>query len=88
MSIFRRPYSSLKSVHSKYEIKKHYGTVSTSADGKYATEVNLISYNNAPAKVDVRTWNKETGPMYKGITLTADEAVSLGQILMNMKGGE
>ena len=27
----------------KFEIKKHYGTVSTSEDGKYSTEVNLIS---------------------------------------------
>ena len=53
----------------KYEIKKHFGTVSTSEDGKYSTEVNLISYNNAPAKVDIRTWNRETGRMYKGITL-------------------
>ena len=26
-----------------YEIKEHFGTVSTSEDGKYATEVNLIS---------------------------------------------
>lgn len=72
----------------KYEIKKHYGTVGTSADGKYATEVNLISYNDAPAKVDIRTWNKETGKMYKGITLTSDEAVSLAQILVSMEGGE
>ena len=69
----------------KYEIKKHYGTVSTSSDGKYATEVNLISYNNAPAKVDVRTWNKETGQMYKGITLTAEEAESLAKILLDVK---
>lgn len=69
----------------KYEIKKHIGTVSTSADGKYTTEVNMISYNDAPEKVDIRKWNKETGRMYKGITLTHDEAVSLGEILLDMK---
>lgn len=72
----------------KYEIVKHIGTVSTSPDGKYALEVNMVSYNDAPAKVDIRTWNKATGQMYKGITLTHDEAVSLGQILLDMKGGE
>ena len=72
----------------KYEIKKHFGTVSTSEDGKYATEVNLISYNDAPAKVDVRTWNKETGKMFKGITLTTDEAKTLGQILIGIKETE
>ena len=69
----------------KYEIKKHYGTVSTSEDGKYSTEVNLISYNDAPAKVDIRTWNKETGRMFKGITLTGDEAKTLAQILLGIE---
>lgn len=68
----------------KYEIKKHIATVSKSNDGKIALEVNLISYNDAPAKVDVRTWNKETGKMYKGITLTHEEAENLGQILLGM----
>ena len=69
----------------KYEIKKHYGTVSISEDGKYSTEVNLISYNDAPAKVDIRTWNKETGRMFKGITLTGDEAKTLAQILLGIE---
>lgn len=50
----------------KYEIKKHIGTISTSLNGKVTTEVNLISYNDAPEKVDIRSWNKETGRMYKG----------------------
>lgn len=70
----------------KYEIKKHLGTVSRSDDGKYTTEVNMISYNDAPAKIDIRNWNKETGRMYKGITLTQEEAKVLGQILLNMEG--
>lgn len=69
----------------KYNIVEHLGTVSTSPDGKYATEVNLISYNNAPAKVDIRTWNKEEGKMYKGITLTKNEVKNLLQILLGMK---
>lgn len=70
----------------KYKIEKHLGTVSRSDDGKYTTEVNLISYNDAPAKIDIRNWNKETGRMYKGITLTQEEAKVLGQILLNMEG--
>ena len=68
----------------KYEILEHIGTISTNTDGKYALEVNFISYNDAPAKVDIRTWNKETGKMYKGITMTRDEAKVLGQILSEM----
>lgn len=72
----------------KYRILKHFGTVSTSEDGKYATEVNLISYNDAPAKVDIRTWNRITGKMYKGITLTGEEAETLGKILLGIKESE
>ena len=67
-----------------YRIQKHYGTISTSADGRCATEVNLIRFNDAPAKIDVRTWNKETGQMYRGITLTAEEASNLAQILLGL----
>ena len=66
------------------EFKKHIATVSKSDDGKIALEVNLISYNDSPAKVDVRTWNKETGKMYRGITLTPEESENLGQILLGM----
>ena len=72
----------------KYKIEKHLGTVSRSDDGKYTTEVNLISYNDSPAKIDIRNWNKETGRMYKGITLTRDEAKTLGHILLGIKGTE
>lgn len=69
----------------KYEIVEHLGTVSTSPDGKYATEVNMISYNNARPKVDIRTWNKEEGKMYKGITLNNYEVKQLLQILLSME---
>lgn len=69
----------------KYEIKKYIGTVSTSKDDTCALEVNIISYNDAPAKVDIRTWNRVTGKMYKGITLTHEEAEILGKILLGIK---
>lgn len=72
----------------KYEIKKHIGTISASSNGKVTTEVNLISYNDAPEKVDIRSWNKETGRMYKGITLTKEEAETLGKMLLGMKESE
>ena len=72
----------------KYEIVEHIGTISASPDGMYATEVNLISYNNAPAKVDIRNWNKETGKMYKGIALNKHETEMLLQILLGMKDRE
>ncbi len=72
----------------KYEIQEHIGTVSSSEDGRFATEVNLISYNDAPAKVDIRRWNKETNTMMKGITMTIQQAVNLGEILLGLKETE
>ena len=50
-----------------------------------ATEVNIISYNDAPEKVDIRSWNKETGRMYKGIALTYSEARTLKDLLSNLE---
>ena len=47
--------------------------------------MNLISYNDAPAKVDIRRWNKETGARMKGITMTRNQAVNLGEILLGLK---
>lgn len=68
----------------KYEIQEHVGTISTWENGKFALEVNLISFNDAPAKVDIRRWNKETGAMMKGITMTRNQAVNIGQILLGL----
>lgn len=69
----------------KYEIQEHIGTISTWDNGRYSLEVNLISYNDAPAKVDIRRWNKETNTMMKGITMTKLQAVNLGEILLGLK---
>lgn len=69
----------------KYEIREHVGTVSSSEDGRFAVEVNLISYNDSPVKVDIRRWDKETGRMRKGIAMTKKEAETLGLILQGMK---
>lgn len=64
-----------------YEIQERYGTISE--DDKYIKEVNLISYNGAKPKIDVRTWTKgeDENHMGKGITLTYEEAMKLKNLL-------
>lgn len=64
-----------------YEIQERYGTISE--DDKYIKEVNLISYNGAKPKIDVRTWTKgeDENRMGKGITLTYEEAMKLKDLL-------
>lgn len=64
-----------------YEIVEKYGVISE--DDKYAKELNLISYNGAKPKIDIRTWTKTDDEyrMGKGITLTYQEAMKLKELL-------
>lgn len=64
----------------KYEIKKELGIISSSPKG-WTKEINLVSWNGAAPKYDIRDWAPAHEKMGKGITLTEDEAKSLYQIL-------
>lgn len=64
----------------KFEIKEELGTLSESAKG-WTKEVNLISWNGAAPKYDIRDWAPNHEKMGKGITLTAEEAENLYRIL-------
>lgn len=43
----------------------------------WSKEVNIVSWNEGPAKLDIREWSPDHDKMSKGITLTADEAQRL-----------
>ncbi len=64
----------------KYEIQKQFGEISSSAKG-WSREVNLVSWNGAGAKYDIRDWAPDHEKMGKGITLTETEAKKLYEIL-------
>jgi Uncharacterized protein conserved in bacteria len=64
----------------KFEIKEELGTLSESPKG-WTKEVNLISWNGAAPKYDIRDWAPNHEKMGKGITLTAEEAEALYKIL-------
>ncbi|MBQ4489213.1 MAG: YdbC family protein [Ruminobacter sp.] len=68
----------------KYEIKQHIAVISENSKG-WRKELNLISWNNAAPKYDIRDWAPEHEKMGKGLTLTADEIVSLKQILSELE---
>jgi len=68
-----------------YEIKKEIGVLSK--NGKWSKEINLVSYNGAESKVDIRSWQTEedgSRKMSKGITLTKEEALTLRNLLGTM----
>lgn len=64
----------------KYEIKKQLGMVSESAKG-WKKELNIISWNGATEKFDIRDWAPEHEKMGKGITLSHEEAEKLYELL-------
>ena len=64
----------------KYEIKEHIGVISENRSG-WKRELNLVSWNGADPKYDIRDWAPEHEKMGKGITLTADEAWELAQLI-------
>ena len=64
----------------KYEIVKQVGVISESKSG-WKRELNLISWNGAAPKYDIRDWAPEHEKMGKGITLSASEIETLYDIL-------
>lgn len=56
----------------KYEIKKEIGVLSENTKG-WQKQVNLISWNDAAPKIDIRDWAPGREKMGKGITLTVEE---------------
>lgn len=65
------------------EIKKHFGILKTMENG-WARELNLVAWNNGPAKFDIRDWSPDHVRMSRGITLTAEEIIKLTAILNNV----
>lgn len=64
----------------KFEIVQNIAVLSTDKSG-WSRELNLVSYNDAAPKYDIRSWDPQHEKMGKGITLTKDEIVKLKSVL-------
>ena len=62
------------------EIIEHYGIFSEGTKS-WNKELNLVSWNGRPAKLDLRAWEKNHEKCGKGITLTRPEAEELLKLL-------
>lgn len=69
----------------KYEILEEIGVLSESVKG-WKKELNLISWNGAVPKYDLRDWSPGHEKMGKGITLTAEEISVLFKIIGEIEG--
>lgn len=67
----------------QYEIKEEIGVISESKSG-WRKEVNLVSWNGAAPKIDIRDWAPNHEKMGKGITLSTEEARKLLDLLQKM----
>jgi hypothetical protein len=64
----------------KYEIIKKIGVLSTSKSG-WTKELNLLSWNEAEPKYDLRSWSADRNRRGKGVTLSAEELLALKELL-------
>ena len=71
----------------KFEITKEIGVLSESAKG-WRKELNLISWNDATPKYDLRDWAPNHEKMGKGITISEEEIQKLKELLdVEIQGG-
>lgn len=69
----------------KCDIVEELGVLSESTKG-WKKELNLISWNGAEAKYDLRDWSPNHEKMGKGITLTTNEVQELYKLLTEIVG--
>ena len=65
----------------KYEITQELGRLSAENARGWRKEINLVSWNGAAPKYDIRDWAPDHEKMGKGVTLTYDELMVLKAIL-------
>ena len=62
------------------EIIEHIGVIKKQPNG-YTKEVNIVSWNGAKPKIDIRDWDESHERMSRGITLTEEDAEMLFTVL-------
>ena len=67
----------------KYQVTETLGVLSETGNG-WAKEINLVSWNDRPAKYDIREWAPDHSRMAKGLTFTAEELGELRRLLENL----
>ena len=63
-----------------YEIKRHIAVLKEGTGG-WSLELNLVSWNEAQPKYDIRFWNEDHDRMMRGLTLDKESAAELTKAL-------
>lgn len=67
----------------EFEIIKNIAVLSTEKSG-WTKELNLISFNDAPPKYDLRSWDPNHVKMGRGLTLSKTEMRKLREAIRNL----
>ena len=68
----------------KFEIVKNIAVLSNERSG-WTKEINLVSFNDAPPKYDIRSWDPDHEKMGKGISLSRDEMKTMLDALADVE---
>ena len=71
----------------RFEILNHIGVLSQNQSG-WSKEVNVVKWNDANPKIDIRDWDTEHEKMSRGISLNVSEAEKLSDLLVEIDFGE
>jgi len=69
----------------RFSIMRHIGVLAEGTKG-WKKEVNMVSWNDRPAKLDIREWDENHVKMSKGITLSAEESGLLRALIDDVAG--
>lgn len=67
----------------KFEIVEKIGVLSENEKG-WRKEINMVSWNDRAAKLDIREWAPNNEKMKKGITLNLKETAELKSLLASI----
>ena len=67
----------------KFDIVEHSGVISENSKG-WTKELNLVSWNGARPKFDLRDWAPDHEKMGKGITLSNEEFEALKDLMSKL----
>nr|WP_295605377.1 YdbC family protein [uncultured Terrisporobacter sp.] len=67
----------------KFDIVEHLGVISENSKG-WTKELNLVSWNGARPKFDLRDWAPDHEKMGKGITLSNEEFEALKDLMIKL----
>ena len=63
-----------------FEIANHIGVISVYPTG-WKKEINVVSWNGASKKIDIRDWDVDHERMSRGVTFHPDEAKKVRELL-------